>query len=178
MNSRKVNIVVAVLVSSVLLLTAGVGAVYAFLSAASESHTDTLAPAVTKNPDVSISETVTLPPGKATAAVTVPDAGYPVYVRAVVVVNWIKDGQICATPVDASYGVTAQNWTKNGDFYYYKTAVNQLNDEIEVTYTEKPGYGVQVQVICQTIQAVGTEDEGSDTAVFDAWGVTIDGSGS
>jgi hypothetical protein len=109
--------------------------------------------------------------------VDVPAVGYKVYVRAIVVVNWIKDEAICATPDGASYVVTANGWTKQGDFYYYNQAVDSLEDSFEVTYDKKPGYDVQVQVVCQTVQAVGTDDEDSKTAVEDAWGVNITGTG-
>lgn len=175
MNSRKVNILAAVLISSILLLTAGIGTVYAYLSAVTaDEYINTFTPAISSNPDVTVNKTSQ----KATASVSVPDAGYPVYVRAAVVVNWTKDGRICATPNGASYSVADPNWMKNGDFYYYNSAINTLDDEFEVTYTDVDGYVVQVQVIVQTIQAVGTVDDGTDTAVFDAWGVNISGSGS
>ena len=170
MPSRKVKISAAVVLTFAILLTVGFGAVYAYLSAA-DSSTNTFTPADSLDPSVSVSTSSS----QVTASVTVTDAGYPVYVRAVVVVNWIKDGQICATPAGASYMVRTQNdWRKVGDFYYYTSAVTGLSDTIEVDYTTVDGYTVQAQVICQTIQAVGTTDDDSATAVFDAWGVDID----
>lgn len=179
MNSRKINILAAVLIASVLLLTASIGTVYAYLSA-KDVHTDTFAPATSIDPSV----VVTSQTGTATASVTVPNAGYPVYVRAAVVVNWInkENGKICATPKDATYSVDADGWTKPDEpdelddfyYYYYNLKVNSLESEFKVTYTEVYGYDVQVQVIAQTIQAVGTVDNGTNnTAVFDAWGVNM-----
>lgn len=172
MNSRKINILAAVLIASVLLLMASIGTVYAYLSATAEGPTDTFIPAISTDPSVSVtSQTAT-----ATASVTVPSAGYPVYVRAAVVVNWTKDGAICATPKDATYSVDADGWTKIDHFYYYNSAIDASNDvvlqnTITVIYTEVDGYEVQVQVIAQTIQAVGTVDNGEISAVEDAWGV-------
>ena len=180
MKSKKFNILVTVLISSVLLLSACIGTVYAYLSASAAGPTDSFQIADSKNPEVSVSVSVTQEQPTesiATASVTVPSAGYEVYVRAIVVVNWVNNGQICATPNGASYEVTADNWTPRGDgFYYYNQAVyslnDSLNDSFKVTYSNIDGYDVQVQVICQTIQADGTTDVGTDSAVFDAWGVS------
>jgi hypothetical protein len=174
MKSKKFNILVTVLISSVLLLSACIGTVYAYLSASADGPTDSFQIAGSKNPEVSVSVTQEQPTKSiATASVTVPSAGYEVYVRAIVVVNRVNNGQICATPAGASYVVTADDWIPHGDgFYYYKQKVDSLSDSFEVTYSNKDGYDVQVQVICQTIQAVGTTDVGTDSAVFDAWGVS------
>jgi hypothetical protein len=176
MKSKKFNILVTVLISSVLLLSACIGTVYAYLSASADGPTDSFQIADSKNPEVSVSVTQEQPTKSiATASVTVPDAGYKVYVRAIVVVNWVNNGQICATPGGASYEVTADDWTLHDDdgFYYYNQAVDYLNDSFEVTYRNIDGYDVQVQVICQTIQAVGTVDGGTDAAVFEAWDENI-----
>ena len=168
MKSKKFNILVTVLISSVLLLSACIGTVYAYLSASAVGPTDSFQIADSKNPEVSVSVTQEQP--IATASVTVPSAGYKVYVRAIVVVNWVNNDQICATPYGASYKVTAAGWTLSDDFYYYNQAVDSLNDSFKVTYNNIDGYDVRVQVICQTIQADGTTDVGTDSAVFDAWG--------
>lgn len=179
MNSRKINILAAVLIASVLLLTASIGTVYAYLSATTEEHIDTFIPADAVIPIVSVSTPQT---GTATATVTIPSAEYPVYVRAAVVVNWTKGGVICATPKDATYSVDADGWTKLDElddfYYYYNLKVNSLESEFEVTYTIVDGYEVQVQVIAQTIQAVGsvdtpTDDGSYNSAVFDAWSVNM-----
>ena len=170
MKSKKFNILVTVLISSVLLLSVCIGTVYAYLSASAAGPTDSFQIAGSKNPEVVIQKQPT--ESIATASVTVPDAGYKVYVRAIVVVNWVNDGQICATPDGASYDVTANDWIPRGDgFYYYNQAVDSLKDSFEVTYINIDGYDVQVQVICQTIQADGTTNVGTASAVFDAWGV-------
>lgn len=168
MNSRKVNIWVLMLIF-VLLLSAGIGTVYAYLSVG-DSHTETIVTEKSEDPGVSVSASSE----SAKATVSVPEAGYPVYVRVAVVVNWTKDGQICATPDGAEFEVKPDtNWIENGGLYYYKSAIDSLSDEIEVTYTDVTGYEIKVQVICQTIQAVGTVDGGNTTAIFDAWGVSI-----
>ena len=168
MKSRKFNILVTVLISSVLLLSVCIGTVYAYLSASADGPTDSFQIAESKNPKVVIQKQ----PTESIATAYVPDAGYKVYVRAIVVVNWVNNDQICATPAGASYEVTtAAGWTPRGDFYYYNQAVDSLNDSFEVTYINIDGYDVQVQVICQTIQADGTTDVGTASAVFDAWGV-------
>ena len=172
MKSKKFNILVTVLISSVLLLSACIGTVYAYLSALAVGPTDSFQIADSENPEVSVS--VTQEQSIATASVKVPSAGYKVYVRAIVVVNWVNNGQICATPDGASYEVTADGWIPRDDgFYYYNQAVDSLEDSFIVTYSNIGGYDVQVQVICQTIQAVGTVDGGTDAAVFEAWNEDI-----
>ncbi len=173
MKSKKFNILVTVLISSVLLLSACIGTVYAYLSASADGPTDSFQIADSKNPEVSVSVTQEQPTESiATASVTVPSAGYKVYVRAIVVVNWVNNDQICATPDGASYEVTAAGWELRNGFYYYTQAVDSLNDSFKVTYSNIDGYDVRVQVICQTIQVDGTTDVGTDSAVFDAWGVS------
>ena len=174
MKAKKFNILVTVLISSVLLLSVCIGTVYAYLSASAAGPTDSFQIADSKNPEVVIQKQPT--ESIATASVTVPSAGYEVYVRAIVVVNWVNHDQICATPDGASYEVTADGWELHDGFYYYNQAVDSLDDSFEVTYSNIVGYDVQVQVICQTIQAVGTVDGGTDAAVFEAWGVNIGGS--
>ena len=174
MKSKKFNILVTVLISSVLLLSACIGTVYAYLSASADGPTDSFQIAGSKNPEVFVTQEQPTEP-IVTASVTVPSAGYEVYVRAIVVVNWVNNGQICATPNGASYKVTtAAGWELRNGFYYYKQAVDHLNDNdsFKVTYNNIDGYDVQVQVICQTIQARGTTDKGTASAVFDAWGVS------
>lgn len=109
-------------------------------------------------------------------------SGYAVYLRAKVLVNWVNaNGDILAEmPVAGQgrdYELTVSNqWREINGIYYY-TSVIQKNGTIEppVTITNavnKTGYQLKVTVLAQTVQAVGETDDGSKTAVEDAWGVS------
>lgn len=178
MRSRKVKIWVAVL-ALVVLLAAGTGAVHAYLKVTTRSQNQ-FASAPSPKPSVDLVTEETGQTRTATASVTVPDVGYPVYLRMAVVVNWIKDGEICSPPDDATYTVRLESgWKTDGTFYYYNSAISVTPDEtivipaVVVEYDALDGYDIQVQTICQTIQAVGSTDEGEPrSAIYDAWGVT------
>lgn len=178
MRSQKLKIWTAVLIVLVL-LAAGTGGVYAYLSANSGPVSNTFTPETPVTPSAAVSTTGAGQTYNVT--VNVPDAGYAVYVRAAVVVTWQKDGQIYGqAPV---YTVSGANWFKHGDFYYYKLPVSSsapLNLEVNVTSSTPPaeGYKIHVEVISQTIQAVGTVDGGTTPAVTDAWGVIVDSNGN
>lgn len=118
------------------------------------------------------------------------DTGYSVYVRAAIVVTWVKANdpkQVLATPpkegVDYSIDLTTDDadatWFKGTDgFYYYEEAVasgGETADLIDLCQPIKKapvdGYVLNVRIISQTIQALGTTDGGNVPAVKDAWGV-------
>lgn len=101
------------------------------------------------------------------------------YIRATYVVNWLdKDGNIAASvPEGYSYALTENpdgNWVKKGNgYFYYLTPVapgastpGSLLD-CTVTYPENPEYTLSVEILATAIQSL------PDTAVQDAWGVTI-----
>ena len=126
--------------------------------------------------------------------------GYAVYVRAAVVVNWeenIEDTEGKKTIV-ADTGIfhadapvagedyiinlnTESNdpWFLGADgFYYHKAMINSegatadlINSCKVVTGKVPDGYHLDVQIVAQTIQALGGTDEDNTPAVTDAWKV-------
>ncbi|MBR4071074.1 MAG: hypothetical protein IKK26_00785 [Clostridia bacterium] len=133
--------------------------------------------------------------------IKVPNKGYAVYVRAAIVVNWKHIdgvgnvsvlGDVPVPGVDYNMEINSTKWIKGSDgFYYHKARVVPSDDSTDmvtdaiinsfassktVTYEGKV-YSVNVDIITQTIQALGTTDVGNDPAVVDAWGVTLDDDG-
>ena len=104
------------------------------------------------------------------------------YIRAAVVANWIDvDGNIAASvPEGYSYDLTCSSgsWAqgKDGFFYYLLPvapgALTEGNLLIcTVTCPETPEYTLSVEVLAEAIQSTPA------SAVYEAWGVTVDGSG-
>ena len=175
----------------VLLLIAGAtvitGTVTAFLSAATNPVKNEFETAL--NPVPSISETFD---GNAKTNVSVDlgetGAGYAVFVRARIVVTW-KDssGNVYrTTPIQGThYTMTcnsAGGWFEKDGFWYCKTALSSGKTPIlidscaPIAETAPDGYTLNVEVLAQTIQALGTTDDASQTpAVTQAWGVTLSG---
>ena len=131
---------------------------------------------------------------KTDVKVDVGDPGYAVYVRAAVVVTWkAENGDVLGVaPVagtDYTIDYNEDKWFQGSDgFWYHKAMVNSdkatetLIDSCTPFDGKTPeGYGLNVEIIAQTIQALGTTDEsddGDDTndnipAVEDAWKVVI-----
>lgn len=186
----------AAILIAVLVITATTGAVYAYLSATGGPVTNTFMPDVETNP--SIDETFT-ENVKTNVSVNVGALDYAVYVRAVIVVTWQKTetvdgvdqvhvyGQLPVAGTDYSIDLNAGDskpWFQQGDFYYYRQKVDSKEPN-EAVLTDvlinscKPltsaptGYSLHVEIIAQTIQAVGTTDGTDIPAVQDAWGVYI-----
>ncbi len=161
-----------------------IGSVFAYLFSASGTVSNTLAPAV--DPTIAVVETFTTNPDnknfvKKDVAVDVGDPGYAVYVRVLMVVIWRDDaGKILSNRPSEGADYT---WTLNDDdwfkcqkdgFYYLKEPVNGgatpiLASEIEQLRSISDGYYLHVEIIAQTVQAVGTTDENPIPAVEDAW---------
>lgn len=130
---------------------------------------------------------------KQNVAVNVGDTGgYAVYVRAAIVITWKdKDGKVLGQPPvegdEYDYEIVlGENWFKKDNFYYCKTPVESGDDSpvlIELVKlnsgvtSPESGYTFNVEIISQTIQAVGETDSGSVPAVTDAWNVDVDATG-
>ena len=174
MGLRKHKYLAAILIA-VLLITATTGAVYAYLSASGGSVTNTLTPEQDENPSVSISNASTHE-----VTVNVGSPGYAVYVRTVIVVNWKNDaGNVLATAPAYTVEIDSK-WFKQGDFYYYEAPVFSGSlSGLKVTCSESApdDYELHIEVISQTIQALGTTDGTNIPAVTDAWGIGIDSNG-
>ena len=178
MPSRKVKISAAVVLTFAILLTVGFGAVYAYLSAA-DSSTNTFAPAVVPRPEVEVStiENTQTQKRTATGSLEVQADNCPLYVRVAVVINWINTkGEVCSSPVGATCDISIPDgWAQEDAFYYYTYVVEAgegFTAEFVVEYSSPDEYEVQVKIISQTIQAIGSV--GDTSAVKDAWGVDID----
>lgn len=162
-------------------LSLSTGTVVAYLAASTNPVQNTfkaetqLDPAVTEVFDGTV---------KSDVKVKVGDPGYSVYVRAAIVITW-KDANgnvLPQIPVEGTdYNLVMPNpsgWTKHSDgYYYYNTPVvsggitTNLIDSCTRTDTPDPvsGYTLSVDIITQTIQALGTTDDGSKTPIQDAW---------
>lgn len=201
------------LVSCILLTVLVVGAL-AYLSASTGSLTNTFKPATETNPSILEGPDGNTFDGitKEQVKVNVGDPGYAVYVRAAIVVNWEEDGKDgtyhATAPVagtDYTLTLNTTDWFQckyddETDFYFYyhekPVAYDGTNENSKYTKVlinscqvkdgaaVPDGYHLDVQIIAQTIQALGTTDavdaNGDPTpAVEDAWKVvTVDNNGS
>lgn len=128
---------------------------------------------------------------KTNVVVDVGDPGYAVYVRAAVVVTWKDtDGNVWGEAPEAGVDYTidlGEDWFLGSDgFYYYtepvaydgedgttKLTTNLIDSCAPVAGKAPTGYTLNVEIIAQTIQALGTTD-GDVPAVTAAWGVTVE----
>lgn len=114
------------------------------------------------------------------------NTSYPVYVRAAIVISWQNSsGQIYGNPpeegVDYTLEINETKWEYNSEdhYYYYVDPVSPNEDTAvliksceELLDSQKSGYTLSVDVIAQTIQAVGSKDDDSKSAMREAWGVS------
>lgn len=141
---------------------------------------------------------------KENVTVSVSNTKYAVYVRAAIVVNWEENGKdadgkktvtstdtgifhATAPKLDTDYTLNLNDtdWFKGSDgFYYHKAMVNSngtteaLINSCQRVATAPTGYHLDVQIIAQTIQALGTTDADDTPAVTNAWGIAVDSSGN
>ena len=182
----------------VMLIAASVITIYAYLSASTGALKNEFELSATAQPSISedFNDAKTL---KQKVCVDVGNPGYAVYVRAAIVVTWKDEsGNVYAqAPVlDTDYSMTLKTgdddgWIKGDDgFYYHKTMVAydgttpdssktsiliETCQQLAAAPTEN--YSLHVEIIAQTIQALGTTDDDGTPAVEDAWGVTLDSNG-
>lgn len=169
--------------------------IYAYLSASTAPLINKFDFESSVNPTVS--ETFTDSKEKTNVRIDVNNPGYSVYVRAKILVNWKKDnGNVHAiAPIagtDYAININDSAWVLGSDgFYYHKNPVayDGVNENTKFTSVlinsctqtvSAPGdYKLHVEIMSQTIQALGTTDaDDSVAAVEDTWGVTLDSSGS
>lgn len=115
--------------------------------------------------------------------IKVGETKYPVYVRVKLVSNWQeKDKEdeafYYAPPKESDYSLSIdQKWMYNeGDgFYYYlePVASKGTTDVLIKESTPPNGYELSVNIITQTVPAVGHTDNNKFKAVSDAWGVAL-----
>ena len=194
MTPRKMKLL-AVLLLVAALASIVIGVVYAYLSAPGEDPVRNSMVAA-PDPTISIQETFTTNGQnnlvKQNVSVNVGNPGYAVYVRALIVVSWKdKDGNAYwEGPDEGDYHMTLDlsQWFKEGEFYYLRPQMVQgmagypntpilITECYQVGEPPVPGYTLHVEIFAQTIQAVGTTDEGDVPAVTNAWGIHVNSNG-
>ncbi len=155
------------LLLALLIISATTVSVLALFLKSTPETKNTFTAAVSVNPEITELFEENL---KEDACVKITDKGYPVYVRCAVVINWKdENGNIhIENPVEnTDYILEAgENWTKMNDgFYYYNTPIQTGETAPLIIKCEPvgnppdPAYKLSVNIISQTIQAVGSTDE-------------------
>ena len=174
---------------AVLFVIAGtVATVYAYLKTSTPAVNNTFSAA--QDPEATITESFDPETEKKNVAVKVGDTGYSVYVRAVIVVTWknAENGDVLATkPVagtDYEISLNTSDWFEKDGFYYHEEPVPSKGTTADLIISCKPiagktpaGYGLNVEIVAQTIQAAGKADAGDIPAVTKAWKVKVDSNG-
>ena len=128
--------------------------------------------------------------GMKNVSISVEDNGYPVYVRVVIIFTWQKpadgdddDADVYyvqpKADVDYTLDLNTTDWKLIGNYYYCtnpvesgKTTAVLINscERIPDGGADVPeGYELNVEIIVQTVQAVGATDNGDVPAWQDAW---------
>lgn len=188
MSSRKQKILAVALIV-IALIGMAAGAAFGYLSATSGPVKNTLVPDQETDPSISETFSGTV---KQNVKVDVGNPGYAVYVRAAIVVTWEAEGNAtednniyARKPVlgtDYEISLNDSGWFYNPDdgFYYHKVMVpsgeqtNVLINSCTRKAAAPAGYQLHVEIIAQTIQALGTTDDGDVPAVTDAWKISVD----
>ncbi|MCH5180519.1 MAG: hypothetical protein J1F32_04855 [Erysipelotrichales bacterium] len=115
--------------------------------------------------------------------IKVGNPGYPVYVRATIIFNWKDENgnTYYNKPIinqDYEIVLNDADWNLSDRFYYYNKSVasggqttNLINScKLKDNVTAPEGFTFDVEIIAQTIQAVGTTDDTDSAAIEDAWG--------
>ena len=151
----------------ILLLCLLVGGVSAYLSMYASGTSNTLTKA--SQPAVTVS-------GK---TVVVDTKGYAVYLRVAVDADYQQDGMVMPGEPAVTF-TTGEDWIAQDGFYYYTTPLEgglvPVILPVSVSEASDAGYTVKLNVAAQVVQAVGTLDGSTVTAVEDAWGITLNNS--
>ena len=121
---------------------------------------------------------------KKNVKISVGNTDYPVYVRAAIVITWIDAEGNTVFGYDGGYTLdlnlnSPNGWTKRSDGYYYFQKPVKSNGETDILINrcEPNGdageYTLSVEIIAQTVQAVGSTDTGEIPAYQDAWGISL-----
>lgn len=179
------------LVLAVMMLVSAItaGSVFAYLNTIGGSVENSFGIEDETDPTVeeSFDETV-----KKDVTVNVGDPGYAVYVRAAIVVTWKNGengdvlGQAPVAGTDYVIDLNTTDWFEEGGYYYCTNYVKSgdnspiLINSVSLAPNVSPptGYGLNVEIITQTIQAAGTTDSGDVPAVTDAWGISVNPDGT
>lgn len=181
--------ILPVILAVLFVIAVTVATVYAYLKTSTPAVENTFSAA--QDPEVTITESFDPDTEKKNVAVKVGDTGYSVYIRAVIVVTWknAENGDVLATkPVagtDYEISLNTSDWFEKDGFYYYKAPVPSKGTTADLIISCKPiagktpaGYGLNVEIVAQTIQSAGKTDAGDIPAVTDAWGVAVNADGT
>ena len=179
--------ILPVILAVLFVIAVTVATVYAYLKTSTDPAVENTFSAA-QDPEATITESFDPETEKKNVAVQVGKTGYSVYVRAAIVVTW-KDasGNVLATKpvagIDYDYEISlnTSDWFEKDGFYYHKAPVPSEGTTADLIISCKPiagktpaGYGLNVEIVAQTIQSAGKTDAGDIPAVTDAWGVTVD----
>lgn len=168
---------IAILLIAVLITSVAAASVLALFLKSTDKIENTFIPAVSANPVINETFKDNL---KENVSIEITDKGYPVYVRCAIVVNWKDEsGNIhIEKPIENTDYILeiGENWTKKSDgFYYYNASIQTGETSPLIVKCESVGespdmqYFLSVNIISQTIQAVGSTDEGDIPAHMDGW---------
>ncbi len=186
--------ILPVILAVLFVIAVTVATVYAYLKTSTDPAVKNTFSAA-QDPEATITESFK-DDVKSNVAVKVGKTGYSVYVRAAIVVTWknAENGDVLATKPVAGVDYTIylniedgegepEPWFLHTDgFYYHKAAVPSEGTTANLIISCEPiagkapaGYGLNVEIVAQTIQSAGTTDTGDTPAVTDAWGVQVVG---
>lgn len=178
--------ILPVFLTVLLIAAVTVATVYAYLKTQTPAVENTFSAA--QDPEATITESFDPNTEKKDVAVQVGDTGYSVYVRAAIVMTWknAENGDVLATKpvagVDYTITLNDSDWFEKDGYYYHIDAVPSEGTTANLIISCKPiagqapaGYGLNVEIVAQTIQSAGTTDTGDTPAVTDAWGVQVVG---
>ena len=171
-HGHKKKKAVSFLLSIVLILTLAVGGTLAYVMATPKTVQNQFAPAyVTSRVNVEGDTIDVTNTGNISA-----------YIRAAIIVNWVDEAgnilPVVPTTDQYALGINTEKWTPEDEFYYYKSPVASYGttDDLVTSITVKmdlpEGYGLNVQVVAEAIQADGM---GAASAV-NAWAIALSGS--
>lgn len=163
------------LVALALILCCAVGGTVAWLATATGPVTNTFTPAKV---ETEIGEDVTTDVKK---DVVVKNKGdIPVFVRAAIIVNWVKgeneiypEAPVAGTDyeINLNTGSGSTRWVKSGNYYYYNSTVpaggstgNLINTCKPVVDKAPDGYTLRVTILAEAIQADGMGAENARDA--------------
>lgn len=149
---------ILVLAAVVLVLACAVGGTIAFLIDTTGAVTNTFTPAKVT---CQVNEDFT-DGGTTKRNVCIQNTGKTdAWIRATVVANWVKDNNVVAPWTDSityNMGDDSNNWTKDGNYYYYNSIVpsNGLTENLFASYTPTggpEGAHLVMTIVCQAVQS-------------------------
>lgn len=195
MGSRKQKILAVALIALVV-IGAAAGAAFGYLSAQTGPVQNTFTPDQETNPAIveTFANNV-----KSDVKVDVGNPGYAVYVRAAIVVTWedsngntYSQRPVASTDYRMQWNATDWFYNTTDGFFYHKAMVAdngtagssltsvlirecvQLQEGPLIQEDGTERYQLHVEIIAQTIQALGTTDgENPVPAITDAWGIAV-----